>query len=373
MATDYYALLGVDRSATEDELKRAYRRLARQLHPDANGGDPEAEARFKEVTVAYETLRDPERRRRYDLFGPDAERAARDAGPMDGFAMDLGDLFGAFFGGGAPGTTGRSRGPRRGDDVEVVLDLRFEEAAFGARREVPLTLPATCPTCRGNGARPGTTPVSCPECRGSGQVRRVRQSFLGQVVTTLACSRCRGQGEVVASPCPDCRGEGRRALERTVTIEVPPGVDTGATLRVAGAGAAGPRGGPPGDLYVHLRVAPHPHFERSGADLLTTVHVGMAQAALGTEVPLETLDGTERLSVPEGTQSGTVIRLPGRGVPRLKGRGRGDLVVEVVVDTPTGCSPEEVELLRRLAELRGESVGSPTGGLFSRLRSTFSS
>ena len=373
MATDYYELLGVGRNASEDELKKAYRRLARELHPDASGGDIASEERFKEVTLAYETLRDPERRRRYDMFGPDSVRGSGagsgggGAGSPFGFG-DLNDVFDVFFGGG--GARGQSRpGVRRGADAEVVLDLSLAEAAFGVDRELRLTMATSCDTCEGSGARPGTSPTSCPDCRGSGQVQRVRQSFLGQMVTSSPCHRCEGTGEVITTPCPDCRGQGRRNEERTLTVTVPPGVDTGSTLRVQGAGQAALRGGVAGDLYVHLRVAKDRRFERDGDDLLVALRVSFAQAALGTSVEVETLDGSERVVVAGGTQSGTVLRLAGRGVPRLRGRGRGDLLVRVVVETPAKLAKDEEALLRQLAGLRGEDVAEVDHGMLSRLRS----
>jgi molecular chaperone DnaJ len=371
VTTDYYELLGVSRSANEDELKRAYRSLARELHPDATGGDAETDARFKEVTLAYETLRDPERRRRYDMFGPEGVRgsgAGSGGGDPFGFGGNLGDIFDAFFGGGGLG--GQTRpGARKGADAELILDLSLTEAAFGATRDVSLTTAVACSTCSGSGARAGTSPSTCGDCRGSGQVQRVRQSLLGQMVTATVCGRCQGTGETVASPCPQCRGLGRRNEERTLSVAVPPGVDSGATLRLTGSGAAGPRGGQAGDLYVHLRVARDDRFERSGNDLVATVHVSFAQAALGTELTVETLDGTSVVEVPSGTQSGKIVRLAGLGVPRLRARGRGDLLVHIVVDTPVKLSKEEDELLRRLAELRDEEVAPPDHGLFSRLRS----
>ena len=375
MADDYYELLQVAPNATEDEIKRAYRKLARELHPDTSGGDPAAEERFKEVTVAYETLRDPERRRRYDMFGPEMARGAGGGGSGDpfagaGFGANLGDLFDTIFGAGGAGGRGPS-GPPRGNDLEVTLTVAFEEAVFGAQREVSLRAPVTCATCEGSGARPGTTPVTCSNCGGAGEVRRVRQSILGQMVTASPCPRCGGLGQEITNPCPDCRGEGRRTEPRTYTVDVPAGVDDGNTLRLTGRGAAGPRGGPPGDLYVHLRVRPHERFQRQGYDLLHVLHVPMTQAVLGIHVPYETLDGSEDLVIPAGTQSGRVFRLRGRGVPHVNARGRGELLVQVVVDTPTDMSPEQEELMRRLAAERGEEVAPPEKGFLSRFRSAF--
>jgi molecular chaperone DnaJ len=370
VATDYYELLGVSRSASTDDIKRAYRRLARELHPDTNS-DPSAEERFKEIAVAYETLSDPARRRRYDTFGP--EGAAAGAGADGPFGAGLGDIFDAFFGGAGPfgGGAGRTGGPPRGADMEVALDLEFEEAVFGASREVQVRLPVSCPTCDGSGARAGTSPTTCTECGGAGQVRRVRQSILGQMVTAGPCPRCGGRGRVVTDPCPDCRGEGRRTEARTWNVDVPAGVDQGSTLRLAGRGAAGPQGGANGDLYVHLRVQPHERFERSGYDLVHELHIPVTQAALGAHLRFDTLDGTEDLVIPTGTQTGRVFRLRGRGVPHVEGRARGDLLVTVVVDAPADLSPVEEELLRRLAAERGDEVAPPDAGLFSRIRSAF--
>lgn len=387
MAADYYAQLGVEPNATEDEIKRAYRRLARELHPDANGGDARAEERFKEVTFAYEVLRDPERRRRYDMFGPEAVRGTG-AGTGGGgggfgnaesvFGAGLGDLFDSFFGGnpfgsGGGGSRGRGgrAGPPRGQDMEAVVELDFAEAVFGTRHELAVRVPVGCATCGGSGARVGTTPTTCSACSGAGEIRRVRQSILGQMVTASVCSRCGGTGEEVASPCPDCRGEGRRTEERTYTVEVPAGIDDGQTLRLTGRGAAGPRGGPAGDLYVHVRVRPHERFRRQGFDLVHELHVSMTQAALGAHLSYPTLDGVEDLVIAAGTQSGRVYRLRGRGVPHVEGRGRGDLLVEVVVDTPTQLDREQEELIRRLALARGEEVAPAEAGFFSKVRSAF--
>jgi molecular chaperone DnaJ len=368
---DYYELLGVRRDATADEIKRAYRRLARELHPDANPGDAETEARFKEVALAYEVLSDPDKRRRYDRFGPDAVGAASSNDPFGFAGGGLGDIFDAFFGGGSPFGGGGGGGPQRGTDLEVVLDLDFEAAVFGAQQPVAVKTAVTCESCDATGAKAGTLPTPCADCGGSGQVRRVRQSFLGQMVTTSPCPRCSGLGQVIESPCPDCRGEGRQVAERTYTVDIPAGVDTGSTLRLTGRGAVGPRGGPAGDLYVTLRVRPHERFEREGADLIHRLHISAVQAALGVTLELETLDGVEQIRLQSGTQPGDVIRLRGRGVPHLQRRSRGDLMIEVVVNVPRDITAEEDELLRRLAELRGEPVDPPDSGLLSKIRSAF--
>jgi molecular chaperone DnaJ len=372
---DLYELLGVRRDASEEEIKRAYRARARELHPDTNHGDPEAEARFKQVTVAYEVLRDPDRRARYDRYGAEGVFGAQPGG-MGGFDFEggLSDIFEAFFGQ-MTGAGVRRRGPQAGADAEVRLGLEFSEAVFGCRKEIAVRLPATCETCGGRGAAPGTEPVTCADCQGTGELRRVRQSLLGQVVTSVACSRCGGTGEMISTPCPDCRGEGRRIQESTFTVEVPAGVEDGSTLRLADRGAAGPRGGPSGSLFVHLLVARDPRFERRGDDLHTTLRLGLAQATLGSEAEVETLDGSKPLTVAPGTQHGHVERIRGAGVPHLRGRGRGDLFVHVVVETPTALTAEQDELLRQFAASRGEEVSPPGAGsnqgVFSRIRSAF--
>ena len=377
--SDYYQLLEVDRGAGAEEIKRAYRRLAREHHPDANPGDSGSEARFRDVARAYEVLSDPERRRRYDLFGDDGGNGASGgaAGDPFGTGAGLGDLFDAFFGGGSPfggggGRGERRAGPPRGADVEVVIDLDLEDVVFGTETEVTVRLPVPCDDCEATGAAPGTSVQVCNECGGAGQVRRVRQSILGQMVTAAPCPRCGGTGQVVPEPCPRCRGEGRVTDERTYTVEVPAGVDTGSTLRLTGRGSVGPRGGPAGDLYAHIRVRSHGRFGRDGDHLVARLALSPAQAALGVHVRYETLEGPEDLVVPGGTQSGRVFRLKGRGVPRLQGRGRGDLLVEAVVETPSELSAEEEELWRRLAELRGDEVEPASSGLLGRIRSAFS-
>ncbi|MEY2467636.1 MAG: molecular chaperone DnaJ [Actinomycetota bacterium] len=369
--SDYYELLAVARTATADEIKSAYRRLARELHPDLNPDDAAAHERFKELTVAYETLSDPEKRQRYDMFGA-AGVGGANAGAGDFFGGGIGDIFETFFGAGFGGGGGGRGGPMRGADAEAVLDLTFEEAVFGAEKEVRLRLPVTCETCNGTGAAEGTSATSCNICGGSGEVRRVRQSILGQMVTSGPCQQCGGMGTVITTPCHDCRGEGRRTEERLEVVTVPAGIDHGQTLRSTGRGAAAPRGGPSGDLYLHVRVRQHERFERDGVDVHTELHVAMTQAALGAQCEVITLEGTEVVSVDAGTQTGRVLRLRGLGVPHANGRGRGDLHVHIVVDTPTHLSNESETLLRTMATERGEAVNDHSPGLFGRIKSAFS-
>ena len=369
MSTDYYELLEVERDASTDEIKRAYRVAARRYHPDANPGDAEAEARFKEVANAYEVLSDDGKRANYDRFGADGPQMGGD--PFGGFAGGgLGDIFDAFFGGGGA-SAGQRPGRQAGPDLEVAVDIAFESAVFGAQEEVSVRTAVACETCEATGAAPGTHADRCAQCAGTGQVRQVRQSILGQMVTAAPCPVCRGAGQVIPDPCPTCKGEGREVTDKTYTIDIPAGVDTGSTLRLSGFGAVAPRGGPAGDLYVQVRVKPHPRFTREGDDLVHHLHLPFTQAALGAAISFETLDGDEDLVVPRGTQAGKVFRLRGRGVPHVRGRGRGDLLVQVVVDTPTDLEPEVEEALRQIAAARGEDVAPADKGFFSRIKSAF--
>ncbi|MGI8663743.1 MAG: molecular chaperone DnaJ [Acidimicrobiales bacterium] len=364
---DYYALLGVDRGATPDEIKRSYRALALKLHPDTNP-DPSASAQFKEIAVAYETLSDPERRARYDRYGPEGAAGAADPFGFGG-GGGLGDLFDAFFGG--QGGGGRQGGPPRGTDLEVVAEIDFEVAVFGGQEPIAVRTAVACEVCQASGAEPGSHPTTCGDCGGAGQVRRVRQSILGQMVTAGPCQRCNGMGQIIPKPCPTCRGEGRQITDKTYTVDIPAGVDTGSTLRLGGRGAAGIRGGGFGDLYVHVKVRSHQRFARQGYDIVHELHVPFTQAALGAHLRFETLDGTEDLVVPRGTQTGRVFRLRGRGVPHLEGRGRGDLLVQVVVDTPDELGRDEEDLLRQIAVARGEEVAPADTGFLSKIRSAF--
>ena len=379
MATDYYDLLGVPRTASADEIKKAYRKRARQLHPDANPDDPQAAEQFKELSRAYAVLSDDQQRARYDQFGEAGVGGAGGGPSMDDLfgGGGLGDIFDAFFGGGGAGPFGGGgrrgpTGPPRGQDMEVAVAITFEQSVFGDQIPIDIKLPQQCDECDGSGAGEGTKPVTCSDCSGSGQVRRVRQSVLGQMVSTSPCPRCGGIGEVVTTPCSKCRGEGRVTVDTTYQIDVPAGVVDGSTLRLTRRGAAGPRGGGPGDLYVHLRVRPHDRYRREEDDLVTEVTVSIAQAALGTKLVLATLDGDEDLVVPAGTQPDHQFVLRGRGVPRLHGRGRGDLRAIVRVEVPTKLSVDEADLLRAFAEQRGEEVGEHGTSLFSKIKSAFS-
>lgn len=370
---DYYEIIGVSPDASADEIKRAYRRLAREHHPDANASDPEAGERFKAINVAYETLKDPERRRRYDMFGP--EGAAGQPGvDFGGFGSGFGDIFEAFFGSGSH--FGRSAsggrypsGTAPGDDIGVEVHLTFVEAVYGCDKEVDVRTMILCGECSGAGAEPGTHPDTCPNCQGRGEVSEVRRTVLGQIVTAHPCRNCRGAGVVIANPCDRCNGQGRVPESQKLVLKVPPGVDDAAQLRLTGRGDVGFRGGHTGDLYVRIRVSPAPPgWSRHGADLHYELHVPMTTATLGGRVALESLDATEviDIDVMPATVTGARIRLRGKGGPRLRGTGRDDLYAEVYVDTPGEINAEQAELLRQLAALRGENVETP--GVVSRLK-----
>ncbi|MDN5789910.1 MAG: molecular chaperone DnaJ [Micrococcales bacterium] len=371
---DYYAILGVSREANAEEIKKAYRRLARKLHPDVNPG-PQAEEEFKRVSQAYEVLSDPQKRRAFDL-GADPFATGGGAGFGDGAGFSFSDVMDAFFGANA---TGSQRGPRsrvqRGQDALVRLDIDLGKAVFGSDEELSLDTAIGCRTCGGDGAQPGTGRQTCRICRGTGQVQEVQRSFLGQVMTSRPCVACRGYGTVLTDPCYDCSGDGRVRTRRTLKLKVPAGVDTGTRIQLSGEGEVGPGNGPPGDLYVEIRVANHETFTRRGDDLLCTVELPMAAAALGTSLKLSTFDGKQDLDIRPGTQSGDVMTLRGLGVTHLRHGGRGDLLVHTTVHTPTHLTEEQEQLLRQFASLRGEERPegrlTPNKGLFGKLRDAF--
>jgi molecular chaperone DnaJ len=337
VARDLYDVLGIPRDASDEDIRKAYRRLARELHPDVSA-DPQTEERFKEVAGAYEILSDPEKRARYDAFGT--------AGPGGQPFADISDIFEMFFGqGGFGGFGSRRRGrggrTRRGEDLGVIMRLSFEEAAFGIRRDVELERLETCGRCLGNGAEPGTAPIACRTCGGTGEVQSVRRSVFGTLMTASPCGTCGGTGQEIPDPCEDCLGQGRLRTPAAVTVEIPAGVSDGMELRVAGNGHAGVAGGSAGDLFVRLQVEPAARFERRGQDLYAVLDITVTHAALGADVKIEGIDGTETVRIDPGTESGTIVRLKGKGVPNLNRRGRGDLFVTLHVVTPKGLSREE--------------------------------
>lgn len=361
MSADLYDILEVDRGTSPDELKKSYRRLARQYHPDANPGNADAEAKFKEISQAYEILSDPERRSHYDRFGADVGAG----GNPFGEAGNVQDIFDMFFGG-MGGRTQQRRGPQPGPDAETSVEITLDEAAFGVNKEITVTLPQRCNQCGGNGCAPGTSPVACVECAGMGEVRRMRNSILGQMMTTTPCQRCQGQGSRIDSPCTTCRGDGRVNATTSFAIQIPAGVEQGSTMRLADRGPAGPRGGANGRLFVHLHVAEDERFIREGDDLHHELHVSFTQAVLGATMTVPTLRSQAQVEVPAGTANGTVTRIKHEGVEHLHGRGRGDLYVHVVVDVPTEIDDVERDLLRQLAEHRNETVHEHRGGLFHK-------
>ncbi|MDD4766519.1 MAG: molecular chaperone DnaJ [Desulfotomaculaceae bacterium] len=349
---DYYELLGVSRNASADEIKKAYRKLARKYHPDANPDDPNAETKFKEVSEAYVVLSDPEKRVNYDRYGH-AGVDGQGFGGFNGFG-DLGgfgDIFDMFFGGAG---RRRSDGPEKGADIKTELEITLQEAAFGLEREIKVTRTEGCSTCGGSGAAAGSKPRTCNACKGVGQVQFAQNTPFGRIVQSRPCDRCRGKGTIIEKPCPTCRGTGQNRRLRSINVKVPPGVDNGSRLRVAGEGEPGSKGGPRGDLYVYIHVKPHKVFRRDGDDLICEMPISFVQAALGDELEVPTLEGTAILKLPEGTQTDTIFRMKGKGVPNVSGYGRGDQHVLVKIITPTKLSDKQKTLLKEFAKLGGE-------------------
>lgn len=366
---DYYQTLGVPRDASPEQIKKAYRKLARELHPDVAGED--AQGQFKDVARAYEVLSNPDKRRQYDLgVDPSASGGGMGGGFGQGFGFQ--DIFETFFGGGQS-QSGPIPRARRGQDALLRVDVDLVEATFGAKREVTVDTAVVCATCGGSCAKPGSSPVTCEVCHGRGSVQRVARSFLGQVMTTAPCAACQGFGTQIPEPCPECSGEGRVRSRRTLTVDIPAGVETGVRIKLPAQGETGPGGGPAGDLYVEIRERAHDTFVRRGDDLHCTLQVPMTAAALGTVLDLETLDGLQEIDLRPGTQPGQIIVLKGLGVGRLQSQSRGDLNVHVEVVVPTDLDEEQSELLRSLARMRDEErpdsrLSSVHPGVFSRLR-----
>src|SRR3954452_12609001 len=370
MATDYYGILGLTPGASDSDIKRAYRRMARDLHPDVNPA-PGAKERFQEVTRAYEALTDPEKRRIVDLGGDPFDTGPGSAvSPFAGGFGGLGDIMDAFFGGAT------SRGPRSrvraGRDALIPIELELDETVFGTTKDLTVDTAVLCPSGGGAGTAPGTHPATCATCSGRGEVQSVQRGLLGQVVSSRTCPSCAGTGQVIPDPCPQCGGDGRVRARRTIPVKVPAGVEDGMRIRLTGHGEVGPGGGPSGDLYVEIHERPHPVFTRDGEDLHCRVTVPMTAAALGTTLSLKTLDGETDLDIKPGTQSGSVLTLRAQGAPRLRATGRGNLLVHVEVQTATKLDPEQEKLLRELAVLRGEDSAGSTResqqSFFSRVR-----
>lgn len=355
---DYYEVLGIARGASEDEIKKAYRKLAKANHPDLNPGDQAAESRFKEVNEAYEVLSDGDKKARYDQYGHagvDPNFGA--GGGFDGnFDFgDLGDIFGSFFGGGfGGGRRTNPNAPQRGESIRLSLAISFEEAAFGCEKEVSVDRYESCDTCNGNGCAPGTTPEVCPDCHGTGQVQVRRQTPMGVFATASPCGRCGGKGKIIHQPCKDCRGAGTVRKRKTIQASIPAGIDHGQTISIRGQGSAGKNGGPAGDLLITITVRPHELFRREGTSVLCEAPITFAQAVLGAELEIPTIDGKVKYTLPEGTQSGTTFRLKGKGIPAINGRGRGDQYVTVYIETPKNLNKEQREALRKFAESVGE-------------------
>ncbi len=368
MATDYYSVLGIERGASETEIKRAYRSLARRHHPDVSSDKDDAAVRFKAINEAYEVLSDPEKRQMYDRYGSVPNGNGMGSGGFSG-AEGFGDIFDMFFGAARGATSQRPSGPARGADLRYDLQITLEEAFRGAEREISFNHLAACDTCKGNGAKPGTLIHTCERCQGSGTMRTVRQTPLGQFVTQAPCTKCHGEGNTVPTPCEVCRGRGRYERPRTMAVKIPAGVGDGSRIRIGASGEAGARGGPAGDLYVYLSVTPHPRFRRDGNDIVADVPISFTQAALGGQISVETLDGPAPFSIAAGTQSGATYRLRGRGMPVVRGSGRGDQLVTVHVVVPTKLSRREREVLEEFGRLGGDRVDERS--FFDRFKDAF--
>lgn len=364
---DYYEVLGVQKNATDEELKKAYRQLAKKYHPDANPNNKEeAEKKFKEVNEAYEVLSDKQKRSMYDQFGHSGPNGYSSdfsgfsgfdgfsgfGGGNGGFDVDLGDIFSSFFGGST--RSQRQNGPVRGRDLRVRIEIAFEEAAFGITKEITINRDEQCDTCHGSGCKPGTTTETCKVCNGSGQVKSVQNTILGSFSSVRTCEHCGGSGKIISNPCVDCKGRGTVRKQRKIKVNIPAGIDNGQIISLRGEGEPGLRGGGPGDLYITVSVKPHSVFTRKGDSLFCNVHISFAQAALGAIIDVPTLSGVEQYDLAEGTQTGSIFTLKGKGIKNINGRGTGDLYFTVIVDVPKKLNSEQRDLLKRFAEISGE-------------------
>lgn len=372
---DYYEVLGISKSADEAEIKKAYRKLAKQYHPDVNPGNKEAEAKFKEINEAYGILSDPQKRSNYDRFGHAAFDGTGGGGfsGFEGFGFGgLDDLFESFMGGGFGRSKAKRNGPQKGSDLQYAIEITFHEAAFGVTKEINITRLQNCGTCNGSGAKPGTNPETCKTCGGTGQVRYAQSTPFGQFVNVKTCDACRGEGRIITKPCETCNGKGRVSKNAKISINIPAGIDEGQTISLRGEGEPGLRGGASGDLYVTIHIKPHPIFKREGYDVVCDVPISFTQAALGAEIDIPTIDGKMKHIIPEGTQTGTIFKLRGKGVKHLRSNARGDQYVRVNVEVPTRLSQKQKELLRQLAELSGDDEGlEQKKGFFNKMKDLF--
>ncbi len=367
---DYYEVLGISREATDIEIKKAYRTLAKKYHPDVNPGDQVAEANFKEVNEAYSVLIDPEKRQQYNQFGHAGSDGSGFGG--SGFGFDFGginDIFETFFGGGFGGSSSRKKnGPRKGADIKTGVELKFEEAAFGTEKELTIDRMEACDTCRGSGSKSGSGPAVCKECNGTGQIQFKQKTPFGQFVNIKTCDACNGEGKVITNPCEVCRGSGRMRKVRKIKVKVPAGIDDAQTISLRGEGEPGYRGGPSGDLFVNIRVRKHPIFGRQGNDVVCEMPITFVQGALGSEIDVPTLDGKIKHSIPEGTQTGTVFKIKGKGIPDLRSGARGDHYIKVNIEVPTRLSTKQKELLKEFAELSGDEYHEQRKGFFNKMK-----
>ena len=375
---DFYEVLGLQKGASDEEIKRAFRKLAIKYHPDKNQGDSEAEEKFKEINEAYQVLSDPQKKAQYDQFGHTDFGAGGAGAGFDGFngGFDMGDIFENIFGGGfgfsGGGASQRRNGPQRGADIEYTINLTFEEAVFGIEKEISITRSEACETCHGTGAKPGTSAKTCTKCGGAGQIRVQKQTPFGAFISTTTCDKCAGKGTVIEDPCSTCKGKGSIRKNRKISIQIPAGVDTGNVMPLRGQGEHGANGGPQGDLYIRINVAPSRTFKRNGTDIFIETHVNMAAAALGVEIEVPTVDGDVKIKVPAGTQSGTKLRLKSKGVPRVNSTGRGDQYVTVTVDIPKSLNREQEAALKMFLKASGESINEEEkNGLLESLEKFF--
>ncbi|MDP4176738.1 MAG: molecular chaperone DnaJ [Bacillota bacterium] len=358
---DYYEVLELQKGASDDDIKKAFRKLAIKYHPDKNQGNKEAEEKFKEINEAYQVLSDPQKKAQYDQFGTTDFNAGGSGGfggfgDMGGFE-DLGDIFGSFFGGGF--SSGRRRnGPEKGEDIEVNLNLSFEEAVFGVEKEISIYRHEKCTNCSGTGAKPGTNSKTCDRCNGTGQIKVQRSTILGNMVNITTCDKCGGKGKLILEPCNVCRGTGKERIHKKLKVNIPAGVDSGNIMPLRGQGEPGNNGGPSGDVYININVKSHSVFKRKGNDIYIDTHISFPKAALGTEITVPTVDGDVKYTIPSGTQSGTVFRLKGKGVPRVNSHGRGEQFVNVIVDVPKSLNEKQKDALRSYMEACGESPSS---------------